>query len=603
MIHKGSEAATHDASYDLGEFNLKPFGEGETKRLTVPAAEEVLYQPKFTDHGFVRLIDYIGGDQAIAYAATGGVGLQAVVEAQDLGLPGFFDALRAKGIHNPFKFAQMKVQMEMPVAHALFWVYHECFKINEYSGRYSEMMETARQVNKKELKLLLQEELEKVQSEKARKEYLDDVAMIIAGAQKQSWGSYQGLLAADLTRELSRIVLGLGTYTKFYASANLAEWADVVEDAKRVAEEEPDHGAFAEELDAMLKRLAPEAMAAIARDRVGKSKKQRLTINYAALEQNPSGEPRYGVNKTKRLTIPEVEPLLFVPQKYLNAGWFMPTDYMGNDSAFVQSARVSYGAGTTKASDDVTLVRYLRRHHHTTPFEHVSIQAEQKTPVFVWPRQGGRHRTFNKCGVLRTYPVLQDWYDVPEDQLRSQSGANRQGRGDLLDESTREVIKSNIGASLTTQRWSAEKLRGKKVPEWIVAFIKGVGHYTRGTLKVDAHNAFNFLRLRDDDHAQHEIQLNARQWASFIQQVAPHASKAFLDYEKNALIFTVPDQELIGRMLAEGKHEVPFEWYARLGWTKKNPYTGEVERGREANELDSKIMKLFALVKKSESTV
>lgn len=593
---KGAEIATRDARYDLDDFELNPFGESETKRLTVPAAEEVLYKPRTTDHGFVRLIDYMGGDQAIEYAATGGVGRNAVLEARTMERPEFFDALREKGVYNPFKFVQMKVQMEMPLAHALFWVYHERFKINEYSGRYSEMMETARQVNKKELRMLLHEQLNQIPSEKARTDYVNEVAGIIEGAQKQGWGSYQALLAGDLARELSRIVLGLGTYTKFYASANLEEWADVIDAAKKVAEDEPDHGAFAEDLESLLKSLAPEAMASIDRDRAGQCKKSRLTIDYDALEENPSNEPRYGISKTKRATVPDVEKLLFVPQSYLNAGWFLPTDYMGNDNAFVQSARVSYGKGTAKVSDDITLVRYLRRHRHTTPFEHVMIQAEQKTPIFVWPRQGGRHRTFDKCGVLRKYPALHDWYDIPDDQFRSQSRISRQGRGEMLDEETRDMIRKNIEASSTTQRWGYRRLRGKKVPEWIIEFGKGVGHYTRGTLKVDAHNAFHFLRLRDDDHAQHEIQQNALQWAALVQAVVPHASQAFLDYEKNALSFTVPDQELIARMFAEGKREIPFDWYVDRGWTRTNPYTKEIERGREANELDAKIGRLVKLM-------
>lgn len=519
----------------------------------------------------------MGGDESIVYAATGGVGLKAV--KPECGVLNFFHYLRQNGIINPFKFVQAKFHLEMPISSALFWVYFERFKINEYSGRYSIMMDQSRSVTADELERIIDEPDEQKRMSKAA-----EAAKKISEIQQKNRKWYELLLDKNLARELARIGLGLDNQTKFYLSANLEELAQATKIALLTSKSNPDLKEFAEAIEDVCKRLAPLACEALCRP-INSS--QELEVCYDAFEEEPNKNPRYGISTTKRLTIPTAEELLFVPQQYLNKGWFMPTDYMGGDASVVQSARVSYGAGTRKTSEDNQLIRYLLRHKHTTPFEHVSLQAESKTPIFVRPRQAGRHRTFDKEGVLGQWLPLADWYEISDSELKEQSKSNRQGRGCELEEKVKEEIKSVLKEQFTMQNKVTQELKSLGVPWWLAMQIKGVGHYTRGSEKVDLHNIFHFLKLRDDPHAQKEIQLYAKHWSKFVEAVAPVAYGAFLDYEKNAILLTKPEQELLRGVI----EKVPYKTFETLllakGWSKKD---GKLNR--EAEELLEKVKRL-----------
>ena len=315
------------------------------------------------------------------------------------------------------------------------------------------------------------------------------------------------------------------------------------------------------------------------------------------MEQAPDGVPRYGESETKRLTVEAAEELLWVPQQYLDKGWFLPTDYSGSDPSVVQSARTSYGKGTTKVSVDKHLVRYLLRQRHTTPSEAVEVQAEMKTPLFVWPRQGGRHRTMDKESVLGWYPVLQDFYEIPTDEICEQSLKNRQGRGSRLDLRVENLIRAGLKFTTELDEWADQELTEQGIPLEVRNALRGPGYYTRGTIKTDLHNGLNFLSLRNDPHSQKEIRVNAQQWENFIEAVAPWTIEAFRDYRRNAISFSGPDLPLIGRMIEEGLREIPFEWYKEVGWTVKDAETGNPKRGRAATELDGKVEMLAEFIK------
>ena len=241
------------------------------------------------------------------------------------------------------------------------------------------------------------------------------------------------------------------------------------------------------------------------------------------------------------------------------------------------------------------LTRFLRRNKHTTPSESVEIQAEQKTPVFVWPRQGGRHRTTDKESVLGTFIFLQDFYQIPDEQIRKQSKANRQGRGNKLEDRTQRLIRMGLEFCEESQIWAQEELSDRGIPLEVSDADKGVGFYTRGTIKTDLHNALHFLGLRNNPHAQHEIQVNAAQFENFVQAVAPWSHQSFLDYERNAMKFTAPELPLVGRMLAESRTEIPLGWYKKISWTNTNG-----TRGREAKELDEKIKQFSGFMKEGK---
>ena len=152
---------------------------------------------------------------------------------------------------------------------------------------------------------------------------------------------------------------------------------------------------------------------------------------------------------TLRAVAPGIEKHLYEAKPVLDHGFVRVIDYMGDDSAIVQAARVSYGAGTKKARDDSGLIRYLMRHWHSTPFEMCEIKLHVKLPVFV-ARQWIRHRTANVNEYSARYSILDREFYIPQpEHLASQSVVNNQGRGAALEgeEAARvlEMLKTDAG--------------------------------------------------------------------------------------------------------------------------------------------------------------
>ena len=216
---------------------------------------------------------------------------------------------------------------------------------------------------------------------------------------------------------------------------------------------------------------------------------------------------------TLRAVSPGMEAHLYRAHPVLDHGFIRVIDYMGDDGAIVQAARVSYGAGTKHVQNDEGLIRYLMRHWHSTPFEMCEIKLHVKLPVFV-ARQWIRHRTANVNEYSARYSILDREFYIPApEHLAAQSVVNNQGRGETLtgDESARvlEMLKSdanraydNYEAMLSTdgQQGLARELARMNLPTNI---------YTQWYWKVDLHNLFHFLRLRADPHAQYEIRVYA----------------------------------------------------------------------------------------------
>ncbi len=162
--------------------------------------------------------------------------------------------------------------------------------------------------------------------------------------------------------------------------------------------------------------------------------------------------------QTRRPTVPALEEILYEPLAVLDHGFIRVIDYMGDDAAVVQAARVSYGKGTRKARDDAGLIRYLMRHRHTTPFEMCEIKYHVKLPIFV-ARQWIRHRTANVNEYSARYSILDREYYIPAPaQLGTQSSANRQGRGEVLTgEEAAEVLRKADGSFQLIRRAETAK--------------------------------------------------------------------------------------------------------------------------------------------------
>ena len=124
----------------------------------------------------------------------------------------------------------------------------------------------------------------------------------------------------------------------------------------------------------------------------------------------------------------EAEALLDKEFKVLDHGFVRLVDYMGSDTAIVQAARVSYGEGTKKVSEDRGLIRYLLRNRHTSPFEMVEMKFHVKLPIFV-ARQWIRHRSANVNEYSGRYSIMKEEFYLPApDDIRYQSTVNKQGR-------------------------------------------------------------------------------------------------------------------------------------------------------------------------------
>ena len=256
---------------------------------------------------------------------------------------------------------------------------------------------------------------------------------------------------------------------------------------------------------------------------------------------------------TLRAVAPGMEAHLYTAHPVLDHGFVRAIDYMGDDSAIVQAARVSYGAGTKHVQNDEGLIRYLMRHWHSTPFEMCELKLHVKLPVFV-ARQWIRHRTANVNEYSARYSILDREFYIPEPaQLAAQSTVNNQGRGAVLEgpEAARvlALLKSDAAQmydhyeemlSQDGQQGLARELARMNLPMNI---------YTQWYWKTDLHNLFHFLRLRADAHAQYEIRVYAEAIARMVADWVPLAFAAFEDYRMGGVTLSSKAIDALKRML------------------------------------------------------
>jgi thymidylate synthase (FAD) len=225
--------------------------------------------------------------------------------------------------------------------------------------------------------------------------------------------------------------------------------------------------------------------------------------------------------------------------KVLDHGFIRLVDYMGSDESIVQAARVSYGQGTKKVSEDRGLIRYLMRHKHTTPFEMVEFKFHVKLPIFV-ARQWIRHRSANVNEYSGRYSVMKQEFYLPEaEDIRFQSTVNKQGRS---EEEVPGTLKTRLLDYLNASQKDAYEAYMKFVDEGLARELARINLplslYTEWYWKIDLHNLFHFLRLRMDRHAQQEIREYALIMADMVKAVCPVAFEAFMDYSVNAEYFS-----------------------------------------------------------------
>jgi thymidylate synthase (FAD) len=264
---------------------------------------------------------------------------------------------------------------------------------------------------------------------------------------------------------------------------------------------------------------------------------------------------------TYREVAPALEEILYKPIPLLDHGFIRVIDYMGTDSAIVQAARVSYGKGTKKVSEDAGLIRYLLRHRHTTPFEMCELKLHIKLPIFV-ARQWIRHRTANVNEYSGRYSIMDREFYVPApEHLAAQSVSNRQGRGDVLEgEEAARVLEILKEDSKRAYQHYEEMMNcteegvvldeGKQgLARELARMNLPVNFYTQWYWKIDLHNLMHFIALRADPHAQYEIRVYAEAMLDILKRWVPTTAQAFQDYRMGAAELSAQGLDVIRRRL------------------------------------------------------
>ena len=269
---------------------------------------------------------------------------------------------------------------------------------------------------------------------------------------------------------------------------------------------------------------------------------------------------------TKRATSPALEAMLYDAIPVLDHGFVRVIDYMGDDAAIVQAARVSYGRGTKQVSQDKGLINYLMRHWHSTPFEMCEIKFHVKLPMFV-ARQWIRHRTANVNEYSARYSIMDKEFYIPTiDQLAPQSKQNHQGRSDqeLSPEEAKRVLEILKQDSLQVydhyeelmncdQQGNVINMEKSGIARELARMNLTLNYYTQWYWKCDLHNLMHFLRLRADSHAQYEIRAYADVMIDVMKKWVPFAHEAFEEYRLHSANLSRTGMNVVKRMIAGEK--------------------------------------------------
>ena len=285
-------------------------------------------------------------------------------------------------------------------------------------------------------------------------------------------------------------------------------------------------------------------------------------------------------NKTKRITAPELEIILYEAIPILDHGFIRVVDYMGDDSSVVQAARVSYGKGTKKVSTDAGLIKYLMRHWHSTPFEMCEIKYHVKLPIFI-ARQWIRHRTANVNEYSARYSILDKEFYLPApENLATQSQNNRQGRGDVLEgdqaKQILDLLKSDAERNYSNyEAMLNERYDGTVIDENNAGLARELARmnltlntYTQWYWKTDLLNLMNFLRLRADQHAQYEIRAYADIMLDTLKKWVPTTYEAFMDYRVGGTEVSAKGKIILQKLIKGDDIDVEQSGLSKREWNE-----------------------------------
>lgn len=258
------------------------------------------------------------------------------------------------------------------------------------------------------------------------------------------------------------------------------------------------------------------------------------------------------VSSTYRPTVQAMEELMQKPKHILDHGFIRVVDYMGDDGAIVQAARVSYGKGTRRVSEDRGLVRYLMRHRHSSPFEMCELKLHVKLPIFI-ARQWIRHRTANVNEYSARYSVLDKEFYLPSpDHMAVQSAHNKQGRGEAISQDKAAEILEMLKMDATRNWQDYETMLNPEkygLARELARMNLTLNMYTQWYWKIDLHNLMHFLALRIDSHAQYEIRVYAQALMDILRAWLPLTAEAFQEYQLGSYTFSATMLKVIRKMI------------------------------------------------------
>ncbi len=285
-------------------------------------------------------------------------------------------------------------------------------------------------------------------------------------------------------------------------------------------------------------------------------------------------------NKTKRVTAPELEKILYEAISVLDHGFIRVVDYMGDDTSIVQAARVSYGKGTKKVNTDVGLIKYLMRHWHSTPFEMCEIKYHVKLPIFI-ARQWIRHRTANVNEYSARYSILDKEFYLPaSEHLAAQSQSNRQGRGNVIEgdqaKKVLDLLKNDAERTyknyeeMLNERYDGSIIDEKKIglARELARMNLTLNTYTQWYWKTDLLNLMNFLRLRADTHAQYEIRAYADVMLDTLKKWVPITFEAFMDYRVGGTEVSAKGKSIIQKLIKGEKVSIDDSGLSKREWNE-----------------------------------
>ena len=303
-----------------------------------------------------------------------------------------------------------------------------------------------------------------------------------------------------------------------------------------------------------------------------------MTVNKDQMDEIEA--LRSSKSETSRVTVPELEEIIYKPIPVLDHGFVRVIDYMGDDSAIVQSARVSYGKGTKKISNDHGLIKYLMRHRHSTPFEMCEIKFHIKLPIFV-ARQWIRHRTANVNEYSARYSILDKEFYIPSiENLAAQSTINNQGRGEVLssDEASNVISILKTDAEQTYANYETllnESSEGGILDESKSGIARELARmnltlntYTQWYWKIDLNNLLHFLALRTDDHAQYEIRIYADAMLDIVNKWVPITYSAFDDYRVGGTELSAKEVNFLKKLIKGENPSFEEEGISKREWAE-----------------------------------